>query len=375
MIPTHSHLSELSSSVAAFENGKSHPPTNTLPNVNKHSATFSVDDGYTGTMEKTHFHDKFMEESRVRVCNASQLAEITALKNEVSILKKIVEEEAQARKVGDALNGEVCMRLQAYLEHEQRNGLDQKTTKIEEKFDACVSKLSEDIADLRLSLEAEVLVRLQGHEKLETQLHTDASNTMRSLRLQVEHEVNHRMTDVEGIRRSLKEQAAGAFSGPSAEAFADCQRKVQEHEVSIINERNERQKEDMSLHQILQSLTEQTNLIMEEESSRLWEGLLSHKHDMGGMQNAQKVSLPTIKKPPQKVQVGSASRGIGGELGAASRGIGGEMGSYAKVHGASTLSSQKPPVSTLAGFCNVNASVTPHQRTETSARIAWPRKG
>merc|ERR1712107_561356 len=106
-----------------------------------------------------------------------------------------------------------------------------------------------------------------------------------------------------------------------------------------------------------------------------WEGLLSHKHDMGGMQNAQKVSLPTIKKPPQKVQLGSASRGIGGEVVAASRGMGGQVGSYAKVHGASTLSSQKPPVSTLAGFCNVNASVTPYQRTETSARIAWPSKG
>merc|ERR1719240_683132 len=42
----------------------------------------------------------------------------------------------------------------------------------------------------------------------------------------------------------------------------------------------QRQMEDNSLHQLLTTLAEQTNIALEEEVARLWEGLRTHNHDI-----------------------------------------------------------------------------------------------
>merc|ERR1719488_84308 len=42
----------------------------------------------------------------------------------------------------------------------------------------------------------------------------------------------------------------------------------------------QRQTEDNAMHQLLTSLAEQTNIALEEETSRLWEALRTHNHDV-----------------------------------------------------------------------------------------------
>merc|ERR1712137_53722 len=106
---------------------------------------------------------KTLEDNRVRLCSSVVVAEVQALKSEVEILTRSLEEEMQARRTGDALIGEACNQVQTVLE---LNGKQHAASigKLEEQFYDCLVSVREDIADLRVALKAEVRVRLQGDE-------------------------------------------------------------------------------------------------------------------------------------------------------------------------------------------------------------------
>merc|ERR1712137_920844 len=151
--------------------------------------------------------EQLMEESRIHLCSSVVTSEVQCLKSEVELLKRSLEEEVQARKTGDALNGEACMQLQAVLELEQQQRA-QLATNIDEHVNGAITKLSGEISDQRLALEAEVHVRLQGHEKLESHFQAGSADSFRALRNEVEHEIKQRTADFERLRNSLQVEVA-----------------------------------------------------------------------------------------------------------------------------------------------------------------------
>jgi len=218
------------------------------------------------------------------------------------------EEEVQARKTGDALNGEACMQLQAVLEYEGHHP--GGGANFEGQIQACYSKLSEEIADLRLGLEAEVLVRLQGDDKLEKQLlplRSSSGVTLDGLRKELENETRRWTTEFERLRNSVaaavQETIRLEYSG-----------KLTDQLELLGKERAERQTEDQSLHRLISDLANQTNVAVEEEANRLWGALHSHNHDViiegskasSHLDNVQVQSLSELgglHSSPRKIQL------------------------------------------------------------------------
>jgi len=213
-----------------------------------------------------------LDEDRVRLCSAIVVSDVQALKSEFDILKRSVEEEVQARKTGDALNSEQCMQLQAVLDFEgQHPG---SSTNFGAQIQACYTKLSEEIADLRHCLEAEVLVRLQADEKLEKQLlRSSSTDILEGLRKQIENEARQRTTEIERLRNSL----AAAIEETIRLEYS---KKMSDQLEMLGRERSERQTEDQSLHRLISDLATQTNVAVEEEANRLWGALHTHNHDV-----------------------------------------------------------------------------------------------
>merc|ERR1712137_935683 len=178
---------------------------------------------------------------------------------------------------GDALNGEACMQLQAVLELEQQQRA-QLATNIDEHVNGAIMKLSGEISDQRLALEAEVHVRLQGHEKLESHFQAGSADSFRALRNEVEHEIKQRTADFERLRNSL--QVEVAMRETSAEIWTEFANKIDTMAESIRAEKTERQIEERSLQQLISTLAEQTNIAIGEESTGLWDALHSHNHDV-----------------------------------------------------------------------------------------------
>jgi len=210
-----------------------------------------IEQGVPDKMEKREKH--MLDEHRVRLCSSLVVSEVQALKTEVEFLKRSLEEEAQARITGDALNGEACMQLQAVLQFEGQC----PSGDVEEQL----KRLSEEISDLRLGLEAEVLVRLQGDEKLEKRLlplQSSSADSLHSLRIEIEHEARQRTIEFDRLRNSV----TAAMHDTNSDA-------VTKHQELLERERSQRQTEDQSLHQLIST-----------EASRLWEALHTHNHDV-----------------------------------------------------------------------------------------------
>jgi len=257
--------------------------------------------------------EQLMEDSRIHLCSSVVTSEVQCLKSELEILKRSLEEEMQARKTGDALNGEACMQLQAVLELEQQQRA-QLATNVDEHVNGAISKLSGEISDQRLALESEVLVRLQGHEKLETHFQAGSADSFRALRNEVEQEIKQRTADFERLRNSLQVEVAMRES--SAERWTEFATKIDNMAESIRAEKTERQIEERSLQQLITTLAEQTNLAIEEESTGLWDALHSHNHDvilenhgthqLGSVQvqsMTQLSGLPQTTKSGRKIQL------------------------------------------------------------------------
>jgi len=221
--------------------------------------------------------EQLMEDSRIHLCSSVVTSEVQCLKSEVELLKRSLEEEVQARKTGDALNGEACMQLQAVLELEQQQRA-QLATNIDDHVNGAITKLSAEISDQRLALDAEVHVRVQGHEKLESHFQSGSADSFRALRNEVEQEIKQRTADIERLRNSL--QVEVATRATSTERWSEFAKKIDDLTESIRAEKAERQMEERSLQQLITTLAEQTNLAIEEESTGIWDALHSHNHDV-----------------------------------------------------------------------------------------------
>lgn len=250
-----------------------------------------IDQDSLEKMERRERH--MLEQSRVHLCSSVVVAEVQALKAEVEILKRQVEEETHARSTGDALNGEAVMQLQVLLEQRGHG-----------------SKLAEEISDLRLGLEAEVLVRMQADEKLERQLQplqVPCADNLRSLRMEIEQEARQRKAEIEQLRNS-----ATSVTVTSHEKWSNHSKNASDHQ-ELEKERTERQAEDRSLHQLINTLAEQTNLALDEEAARLWEAIRTHNHDViieggsgsrhfGSLQ-VQSLTKQNSSQQPRRVQL------------------------------------------------------------------------
>jgi len=191
-----------------------------------------------------------MDESVVRLCSSVVVADVQALKTEVEIIKRSQLEEVEARKTGDALSGEAVLQLQAVVELEGKQRV-AAMGKLEEDFQACLNRLYAEMSDLRRMFEGKV-----------PGVHGD------NFHAEVEREVRK-----------------------CAHEFGE----------QLTSEQEERKLEDKSMHQLLAALAEQTNLALEEESSRIWDAIQSHNHDVileaGGGGSIGNINVQTLTKP------------------------------------------------------------------------------
>jgi len=184
------------------------------------------------------------------------VADVQALKAEAEIMKRSQLEEVEARKTGDALSGEAVLQLQAVVELEGKQRV-AAVSRLEEHFQACLNSLYAEMQDLRRTFEG------KGPG-----VHGD------NFHAEVQREVRNCVHEFGG-NEMAKQLAA---------------------------EQEERKLEDRSMHQLLAKLAEQTNLALEEESSKIWEAIQSHNHDVildagGGGSAVGNISVQTLTAP------------------------------------------------------------------------------
>merc|ERR1712007_408479 len=150
------------------------------------------------------------------------------------------------------------MGLQAILELEGKqrvtseSKLEGQFSKFEGQFQSVLSKLYDEVSDLRRE------ARDIG-----------TSHDFRTLRLELDREIRHRF---EELSKSVHMDQTNTGEPNSA--------RLSESMQMLEDEREEREMEVKSIHQELTTLSEQTNRSLEEEASRLWETLHSHNHDV-----------------------------------------------------------------------------------------------
>lgn len=263
-------------------------------------------------MEKRE--NRRLEENRIRLCSSVVVAEVQSLKAEFEVIKRSLEEEAMARKTGDALNGEVCLQMQAVLE---RSGRQQGTpAKFEEQLQIYFNKLHSEISDLRHGLEAEVRVRTQADENIERQMRNNpAESNLRALRVEIEQDLRKHVVDIDNMKFTLQAEVAKATRESHDSRLADTSKKISSWEEVAAKERKDRQAETRTLHKLLGTLAEQTNLALEEELDRLWKALRSHNHDLiiegvgtrqpgnVSVQTLGAVGLPAVTGSPRKIKL------------------------------------------------------------------------
>jgi len=245
-----------------------------------------------------------MDESVVRLCSSVVVADVQALKTEVEIMKRSQLEEVEARKTGDALSGEAVLQLQSVVELEGKQRV-AAVGRLEEHFQACLNSLYAEMQDLRRTLEG------KGSGVHGDNFHADVQREVRNC----VHE----------------------FGG-------------NEMAKQLAVEQEERKMEDKAMHQLLAKLAEQTNLALEEESSKIWEAIQSHNHDVildagGGPGSAMgNISVQTLTAPsglpiPPKLARTINLSTQGSTLATGQNGL---------------LSSQAPPVQTLFSTRSLN---------------------
>jgi len=212
----------------------------------------------TGNIERYTNDERQTDESLIRSCSSAIVADVQALRSEVEILKRSLEEEKEARRTGDALGGEAVLQLQAILELEGKqrvtseSKLEGQFSKLEGQFQSVLSKLYDEVSDLRRE------ARDIG-----------TSSDFRTFRLELDREIRHRF---EELSKSVHMNQRNAHEHSSAR-LSEIMRRFED-------EREERQMEVKSIHQELTTLSEQTKISLEEEASHLWEALHSHNHDI-----------------------------------------------------------------------------------------------
>jgi len=83
--------------------------------------------------------DKGVDATRVRLCHTVLVSEVKALKTEVNLLKRSLDEEKEARKFGDSLSGEAILQLQTALELDLTQHLTSEN-RLRQHFEAEISR-------------------------------------------------------------------------------------------------------------------------------------------------------------------------------------------------------------------------------------------
>merc|ERR1712007_375127 len=80
------------------------------------SSVLGVDNDTKHMFEMESSEGNGVDVTRARLCPAFLVSEVKALRAEVNILKRSLEEEKEARKFGDSLSGEAILQLQNALQ-------------------------------------------------------------------------------------------------------------------------------------------------------------------------------------------------------------------------------------------------------------------
>jgi len=168
-------------------------------------------------------------------------------------LKQSFEEEQEARKAGDSLSGEAISQLQIILDFEKKQR-SASESQLGQHFEAVISS---EMAKLKQTLESR-----PSHQ---TSYDIDSINDLRAFRAELDREIKNRL---EQFDRRFEESHHKFESG------------MTEIVHGLNEERAERQGQDKAMHELLTSLAEQTNNVLEEETSPLWKALQTHNHDI-----------------------------------------------------------------------------------------------
>lgn len=183
--------------------------------------------------------------------------------------------------------------------------------------------MSNEMSNLKQTLESRIS-RQASHD-------ISSITDLRTLRMELDREIKHHFGELdrriedschkfEELGRSLDrrfEDSSHKFE-ELGRSIDQISRNSYESGMSDImhglhDERAERQMEDKAMHQLLTSLAEQTNTALEQETSRLWEALRTHNHDVmignsddGGQKGVQ-VQVANnggfTQKSPRMIQV------------------------------------------------------------------------
>merc|ERR1712007_135089 len=175
------------------------------------------------------------------------------MSSEMANLKQSFEEEREARKAGDSLSGEAISQLQIILDFEKKQR-SASESQLGQHFEAVISS---EMAKLKQTLESR-----PSHQTL---YDIDSINDLRAFRAELDREIKNRL---EQFDRRFEESHHKFESG------------MTEIVHGLNEERAERQGQDKAMHELLTSLAEQTNNVLEEETSPLWKALRTHNHDM-----------------------------------------------------------------------------------------------
>jgi hypothetical protein len=100
-------------------------------------------------VEMESSEDKVVDATRARLCHTVVLSEVKALKTEVNLLKRSLDEEKEARKFGDSLSGEAILQLQTALELDLTQHLTSEN-KLRQHFEA---EISQETSNFKETLE------------------------------------------------------------------------------------------------------------------------------------------------------------------------------------------------------------------------------
>jgi len=170
-------------------------------------------------------------------------------------LSASLKQEKGEREVGDSSTRTQLVSCLKELVGEKEKRVDDHSS-LRRVFQSLEEQVGQQLSDLRLSFEQEVDLRRQADGRLHG---ASSDESARTLRQEIHEEIVQ-------LKSSLQFNSGGE---------------------EVRREREERQMEDRSLHQLLGNLTEQINHIFdeartgwEEESQRLWEALHTHTHDV-----------------------------------------------------------------------------------------------
>merc|ERR1712007_308352 len=250
-----------------------------------------------------------------------------------------------ARQTGDALGGEAALQLQAVLEREKKERVG-TTRKLEEHFEAVLSRLYTEISEIRQMAEGK-----PSHASRDID-----SGDVHSLRMEhteTKFEINQRFDDIsqrmEEITKSFIDGGTQNFGSPTP-----LQR--------LEDERIERQVENESMHKLLNQLAEQTNVAFRGEAARLWEALQTHNHDLvieGTSEDMPgKISVQTMGGMAPTQTLPKNGGGLGPSLGPNPRTITLNHNQQQSLLTPTMSTSQMPPVTTNRDMIPFNTEMS-----------------